>query len=264
MGKESPTAGAGSTEQLALEQIHALRHQIVAFWDRAVRRQPIDHLRQQFGKLTGELVGVEVSLRTSRMKLVSGMSVSSALPCRSCIGRAALCVALLAGCGGDAPLREASPPRPADVQAQIANLLPVSTPDRVGWAVDIYAALAALEISPSAANICAVLAVTEQESSYRADPAVPRLGQIAWVEIDRRAERLGIPPGAVHLALKLPSSSGKSYAERLDLGNGAIRRALEEGAARHSSAVRSTSACSSWPIDWIASLCRVQCCRASC
>ena len=130
-----------------------------------------------------------------------------------------LCVALLAGCAGDVPLREAPPPRPADVRAQIANLLPVTTPDRAGWAVDIYAALAALEIPPSAANICAVLAVTEQESSYRADPAVPRLGQIAWGEIDRRAERLGIPSAAVRLALKLPSSSGKSYAERIDTAN---------------------------------------------
>lgn len=150
------------------------------------------------------------------MKLASGMSVPSVLPCRSGIWLAALCVALLAGCGGDASLREASPPRPANVRAQIANLMPANTPDRVGWAVDIYAALAALEIAPSAANICAVLAVTEQESSYRADPAVPRLGQIAWGEIDRRAERLGIPSAAVHLALKLPSSSGKSYAERID------------------------------------------------
>ena len=91
------------------------------------------------------------------MKLVSGMSISSVLPCRSGFGLAALCIAVLAGCGGDAPLREASPPRPADVRAQIANLMPATTPDRVGWAVDIYAALAALEITPSAANICAVL-----------------------------------------------------------------------------------------------------------
>ncbi len=134
------------------------------------------------------------------------------------VGRAlaALCAVLLAGCAGDATLREAMPQRPADVRTQIAGLMPAATADRAGWAVDIYAALAALEIAPSAANICAVLAVTEQESSYRADPEVPRLGQIAWGEIDRRAERLGIPAVAVHLALKLPSSNGKSYAERID------------------------------------------------
>jgi hypothetical protein len=132
------------------------------------------------------------------------------------IGLAALCAALLAACAGDATFREAVPQRPAEVRAQIAGLMPAATPDRAGWATDIYAALAALEIAPSAANICAVLAVTEQESSYRADPAVPKLGQIAWGEIDRRAERLGIPLAAVRLALKLPSSNGRSYAERID------------------------------------------------
>ena len=36
---------------------------------------------------------------------------------------------------------------------------------------------AALRIEPSAGNLCAVLAVTEQESSFRADPTVPGLGR---------------------------------------------------------------------------------------
>jgi hypothetical protein len=131
-------------------------------------------------------------------------------------GLVTLSIALLAGCASDLPLRDATPLRPADVRAQIVSLMPANTPDRADWAVDIYAALATLEIAPSTENICAVLAVTEQESSYRADPGVPKLGQIAWGEIDGRAERLGIPAAAVHLALKLPSSTGKSYAERID------------------------------------------------
>lgn len=136
---------------------------------------------------------------------------------RFAIWLAALGCVTLAGCGGNPALPDASPPRPADVRAQIVSLMPAATPDRAGWAVDIYAALAALEITPSVANICAVLAVAEQESSYRADPEVPRLGPIARGEIDRRAARLGIPAFAVQLALKLPSSSGKSYAERIDV-----------------------------------------------
>ena len=63
---------------------------------------------------------------------------------------------------------------------------------------------------------CAVLAVTEQESSFRADPAVPNLGKIAREEIDRRAERLGVPGLAVGLALRLRSPDGTTYAERID------------------------------------------------
>jgi hypothetical protein len=125
-------------------------------------------------------------------------------------------IAALAGCTGDERFRDTAPPRPADVRAQIASLLPANTPDRQGWAFDIYAAFAALGVSASAANICAVLAVTEQESSFRADPAVPNLAQIAWDEIDRRAERFGVPGFAVRAALQLSSPNGKTYSERID------------------------------------------------
>ena len=131
--------------------------------------------------------------------------------------RSGLCVlglAALAGCAVDQGTRE-PPPRPADVRAQIVSLMPAATADRAGWATDIYAALSALGIEPTSANVCAVLAVTEQESSFRADPAVPNLGRIARAEIDRRAERAGVPAVAVDLALKLRSTDGKSYGERI-------------------------------------------------
>lgn len=94
--------------------------------------------------------------------------------------------------------------------------MPESLADRKGWATDIAAAMTSLDIVPSPANLCAILAVIEQESSYRADPQVPGLGKLAWGEIDRRAERLGVPAAAVRLALRLPSSNGLSYAERID------------------------------------------------
>lgn len=129
---------------------------------------------------------------------------------------ACLGVATLLGCTGGARLHDQFAPRPADVRAQIVSLLPASTPDRAGWAVDIYAAMAALAIAPTTPNICAVLAVTEQESGFRVDPAVPNLARIAWDEIDRRTERLGVPRLAVRAALQLSSSTGKSYSDRID------------------------------------------------
>ena len=122
----------------------------------------------------------------------------------------------LAGCAGEDRSREATPLRPVDVKAQIASLLPASTADRQGWATDIYGAMKALDVPTSLSNICAVLAVTEQESTFRADPAVPGLNRIAWEEIDRRAARLGVPKFAVRAALSLSSSTGKSYGERID------------------------------------------------
>ncbi len=106
--------------------------------------------------------------------------------------------------------------RPEDVRARIATLVPSSVPDRAGWAVDIYAAFDALRIEPSIASICAVLAITEQESTYRADPAVPGLGKIARDEIDRRAERAGVPKLLVQAALQLRSPDSRTYSERID------------------------------------------------
>ena len=61
-----------------------------------------------------------------------------------------------------------------------------------------------------------MLAVTEQESSYRADPTVPRLGQLAREEIDRRAERAGVPKLVVTGALALRSPDTRTWSERIE------------------------------------------------
>ena len=106
--------------------------------------------------------------------------------------------------------------RPADARARIVRALPPGTPDAAGWAVDIYAAFSALRLDPSVQNVCAVVAVAEQESGLKVHPVVPGLGALAWREIDRRAERAGVPVMLVHAALRLGSSNGKSYAERID------------------------------------------------
>ncbi|STS88648.1 outer membrane lipoprotein [Klebsiella variicola] len=58
--------------------------------------------------------------------------------------------------------------------------------------------------------------VAQQESNYQSDPVVPGLNKIAWQEIDRRAEKMHIPPFLVHTALKITSPNGKSYSDRLD------------------------------------------------
>ncbi|CAN5759908.1 DUF1615 domain-containing protein [soil metagenome] len=124
---------------------------------------------------------------------------------------------ILAGCAGPQPAVDTPvPPRPAEVRAQIVKLLPTGVADKDGWATDIYAAFASMNIFPSNDNVCAVLAVTEQESSFRADPAVPKLPDIAWGEIHRRAEKAGVPKLLVDAALRISSPNGKSYSERID------------------------------------------------
>ena len=129
---------------------------------------------------------------------------------------AALLVALLAGCAQPGRVAEPSGMGPTEARDAIIRLLPPNTEDRAGWAIDIHAALATLELPSTPDNLCAVLAITEQESSFRADPAVPGLPAIAWKEIDRRAESAGVPKVAVHAALALKSPDGRSYAERID------------------------------------------------
>jgi Protein of unknown function (DUF1615) len=126
-----------------------------------------------------------------------------------------IAAAMLAGCAGDTSSRP--PPRtPESIQAEIQALIPSTVSQRAAWAVDLQLVFAALKIDPSRPNVCAVLAVTEQESTFSADPAVPNLPKVAREEVLRRADRLGVPELAVKLALQLKSPDGRSYDERLD------------------------------------------------
>lgn len=133
---------------------------------------------------------------------------------------------LVAGCASDRGADAPPALSPTAARELIAMLLPPNLPERTGWATDIYAAFAVLRIAPTPEHICAVVAVTEQESSFRADPAVPGLAAIAWREIDQQAERAGVPGFVVHAALRLSSPNGKSYSERID--NARTERQLSE------------------------------------
>jgi len=100
--------------------------------------------------------------------------------------------------------------------ALIEPLLPARLADRRGWAEDMHAAMSALGVEPSAENACAVIAITEQESSFRVDPAIPGLPELARRELDKRRERAGVPKLVADSALKLASSDGRSYEQRLE------------------------------------------------
>jgi hypothetical protein len=125
-------------------------------------------------------------------------------------------VLVLAGC---ATTEQPAPARrlTADEgRALVARLLPDGTSDRNGWATDIYAGIAALDVAPTVDNICAVIAIAQQESGLRADPAVPGLAAIAWREIERQREQMGIPKLVLDAALDISSPTGKTYRQRID------------------------------------------------
>ncbi|WP_409567133.1 DUF1615 domain-containing protein [Pseudomonas sp.] len=125
-----------------------------------------------------------------------------------------LLAALLQGCAGHKPAPEPEA-EPAAVRAQLLRLLPAQVKDRQGWAEDIQTAFSAQHLRADQSNLCAVLAITEQESTFTADPQVPGLGRIAREEIDRRAGRLHIPRLLVDRALNSTSANGKTYQQRL-------------------------------------------------
>ena len=131
-------------------------------------------------------------------------------------GTLALAALLLAGCASDEPVRQAPVRSVEAIRADIAARLPPTVSDRAGWAADVQRVLAALKLDANPANVCAVLAITEQESTFQADPPVPGLPRIAREEILRRADKLGVPAVAVRMALQLQSRTGKTYDERLD------------------------------------------------
>ncbi len=128
-------------------------------------------------------------------------------------GVAALMLALaVAGC---ASTPVATGPTADQVRADLARRIPARVPDRAGWSADIQAALAVQRLDPMPENLCAVLAVIEQETGYVADPVVPGLAAISRRELERRADALHVPRFVLDGALKLPSSDGRSYAGRL-------------------------------------------------
>ncbi|MEP6885563.1 MAG: DUF1615 domain-containing protein [Gammaproteobacteria bacterium] len=132
--------------------------------------------------------------------------------------RSAFIVALLAWLAGCASAPSPAPPsvKPNQARAMIGAALPRSVYDRAGWVDDIYAAFTLQSIELTRDNICAAVAVIEQESSFRIDPVVPGLAAIAWHEIDLRASHAGVPRLIVHGALQLRSRTGLTYSERID------------------------------------------------
>lgn len=138
----------------------------------------------------------------------------SATPARRLV--VVLLALVLAACAGTGP-REPEGLGPTAARAMISRALPSHlTRDRDGWSADIYAAFGSIGLPVTADNACAVIAVIDQESSFRVDPQVPGLSTIAWREIDERAARLHIPKSVVRTLLKAPSRDGRSYSQRID------------------------------------------------
>jgi Protein of unknown function (DUF1615) len=125
-------------------------------------------------------------------------------------------VVLLASCASEGPPPSGPVLTPEQGRVVIDESLPSGVSDRAGWINDIYSGFSVQELQPTRQNVCAVVAVIEQESNFHVNPAVPGLGAIAWKEIDTRAEHAGVPRLLVHAALDLRSPKGRTYSERIN------------------------------------------------
>jgi hypothetical protein len=126
-------------------------------------------------------------------------------------------VALMGSCATDrSPTSGTAAGSPEQARAVIDASLPKRLADRGGWVNDLYAAFLFQGLEPTRENVCAVVAVIEQESNFQVNPAVPGLGAIAQREIDIRAQHAGIPRLIVRTALDLRSPDGRTYSARID------------------------------------------------
>jgi hypothetical protein len=78
------------------------------------------------------------------------------------------------------------------------------------WATDIFAALDAFNADKSVENVCAIVAVIQQESGFKADPAVANIRQILAKKIENMQENpvLSI---ALNLRLAQTAQNGKTF-----------------------------------------------------
>ncbi|MCA3573879.1 MAG: DUF1615 family protein, partial [Aestuariivirga sp.] len=86
--------------------------------------------------------------------------------------------------------------------------------DGGGWGSAVHQALTRNGISPTRRNVCSVMAVIEQESTYTANPQVKGLGRMAEKEIADRLSALPLPAAAQHgvtMFLAAKPSPEKSY-----------------------------------------------------
>jgi hypothetical protein len=107
-------------------------------------------------------------------------------------------------------------PSEAETRGRVMRFLPSAISDRAGWATDLLGAFNALRIPATPENLCAAIAVIEQESSFQADPVVPGLPRIVWAEIEKRRQKYLIPKLLLDAAMEKASPDGRSYQARVN------------------------------------------------
>lgn len=104
------------------------------------------------------------------------------------------------------------------VAAEVARLILNAEPglkDAQGWADDLLAVLSENELPQSPENVCAAIAVIDQESSFNANPAVPGLGKLAEKSITAKLGGYPLIGREVLLLLEANPKPQASFMDRI-------------------------------------------------
>lgn len=102
-----------------------------------------------------------------------------------------------------------------NLPARIVGFLPSKVNNKELWSTDIVRALESLDLDPSKENICSIISVIEQESSFQENPVVLGLDKIVIKEIERKRDFYHLPRFVIDTALDKKSQTGETYRQRI-------------------------------------------------
>lgn len=113
---------------------------------------------------------------------------------------------------------EAKPTAPAMSLEQTTTLIKIAEPNAReprAWATDLLAVLKEHKLAQSRENICAVIAIADQESGFVANPAIPNLGKISEQAVITKLKKFSLlGDGAVLFLNKFPNAND-SFMQRI-------------------------------------------------
>lgn len=92
----------------------------------------------------------------------------------------------------------------------------LSSADAQAWVTDVLSSLDTVGMVRTNESACAVMAVIEQESGYKEDPAVPGLSNLLANKIKKMEENLAVKL-ALEVRLNQPMNNGKTFREGISL-----------------------------------------------
>lgn len=87
--------------------------------------------------------------------------------------------------------------------------------DANGWAIDLHDVLYQHDLEVSRENVCAAIAVIDQESGFVADPAVPNLGKLSEQALRAKLDKIPVAGKALLSWLERTPSADASFMARI-------------------------------------------------